>query len=423
MKKRILIVEDSVSMLYLEEEYVKARFDYEIVTAKSYKETQSVLAQAKENFLVALLDLNLPDAQEGEIVDLVVGYGIPIIVFTATFNESRRNKIMQKEIVDYVIKGDFSNFEHVLNLIDYIDKNQNRRALVIDDSFETRMEARRLLSLVGFEVTTLKSAIEALELIKDEHYELIVVDKTTADKDGIAFIKELRRTYSMDDIALIGLSSMEHTFASIEFLKYGANDFLHKPFVQEEFTFRVMQTMRMQHYVKIAQDFSNKDPLTGTYNRRYLLKQGINLLNEHKDDGHFISVAMIDIDNFKSVNDTYGHLVGDDVIIALAKTLQRLSSREDIVVRYGGEEFLILFLNHSKENILLILETIRHTIESITIESPEGEFSFTISIGVCMEQSYDLMRLTQTADDYLYMAKQTGKNKIVYAPLMIVNIR
>jgi len=157
--------------------------------------------------------------------------------------------------------------------------------------------------------------------------------------------------------------------------------------------------------------------MTGLYYRRFFSDTSKNIFLISKRDKSNLSVAMIDIDNFKNINDTYGHSVGDKVIITLAQEMKNLTRNSDIVCRWGGEEFIILFPETSIKGAAHIATTIKDTINNLTINMEENKYiTVTISIGVAeVNFKHNLLNLESTisnADDALYEAKTTGKNKV-----------
>ena len=163
-------------------------------------------------------------------------------------------------------------------------------------------------------------------------------------------------------------------------------------------------------------DLSNRDPLTHAYNRRYFAEMSQKYLSLSKRHNHNISIIVLDIDNFKFINDSYGHAIGDDVIISLAKNLEKYVRSTDIVSRFGGEEFIILLYDISYTNSVKIAKKIRENIENIKLETVHGPLKYTVSIGVSMyDQIKDDSNIERTiirADHALYIAKNSGKNQV-----------
>ena len=159
------------------------------------------------------------------------------------------------------------------------------------------------------------------------------------------------------------------------------------------------------------------DPMTKLYNRRYLTEMSQQLLELAQRNGSQLSVLMLDIDKFKNVNDTYGHKVGDDVIIILAETLQEFTRKSDVVCRLGGEEFVVLLPDTPLNGALKLAETLRHQVEALKVALEDDKIlRFTISIGVTQvnQNEKDLEISIARADGALYEAKEGGRNKVCY---------
>ncbi len=165
------------------------------------------------------------------------------------------------------------------------------------------------------------------------------------------------------------------------------------------------------------QELSNRDPLTHSYNRRYFSDVSQKMLNLASRANHSLSVIILDIDNFKNINDNYGHSIGDNVIITLARSLEEYVRTSDVISRFGGEEFVILLYNVSLPNGKKIAEKIRKNIENLKIETKQGDVQFTLSLGVAQyDKEQDFNNLEHTisrADKALYLAKSGGKNQVI----------
>ncbi len=164
-------------------------------------------------------------------------------------------------------------------------------------------------------------------------------------------------------------------------------------------------------------DLSNRDPMTHLYNRRYFSEISDKILSLSMRNGTDLSIIILDIDKFKNINDTYGHAVGDKVIISLANNLEKNIRESDVVARFGGEEFVILLNNTNLENSVLIAEKIRKKIEDIEIIDGDNILKFTASFGVAKyEDTLDSEKIEHTlkrADNALYIAKENGRNQVM----------
>lgn len=197
-------------------------------------------------------------------------------------------------------------------------------------------------------------------------------------------------------------------------LKAGANDFLRKPFSQEEFMVRVHNTLDLIELIQELEFLAYHDPLTGLYNRRYFMEEAPKFLSIAKRRNLNLACLVIDIDNFKQINDTYGHEVGDLVLKDLAEKLKETFKREeDIVARFGGEEFVVLILYSDKRAFIEFIEYFRRKVTSTPLNLQGQNISYTISIGGALELKNSLREMLFIADNNLYKAKKQGKNCVV----------
>lgn len=174
---------------------------------------------------------------------------------------------------------------------------------------------------------------------------------------------------------------------------------------------------KLERLNKELEDMSHRDPMTHLFNRRYFAVQSEKIKSFCKRNDLPLSIITLDIDKFKNINDTYGHLAGDDVIIATARVLEKEVRRSDVVARFGGEEFVILLQDCSVESACIVAEKVRRSIEETTVNSADHNINFTISLGVTQfdyEQDKDNIDTTLgRADNALYRAKEAGRNRIV----------
>ena len=170
------------------------------------------------------------------------------------------------------------------------------------------------------------------------------------------------------------------------------------------------------YYRKELERLASTDPMTNLYNRRYFSELATTVVKLAKRSKLIYSIIMIDIDKFKSINDTYGHAIGDDVIVALAKLLKHNIRESDIVCRWGGEEFIILLPQTEQDGALMIAEKLRKTVETLSVTVRNNKkIYFTISLGVATSDSdncTDIENVINNADKALYLAKESGRNMV-----------
>ncbi|MBF0260935.1 MAG: response regulator [Magnetococcales bacterium] len=249
----ILIVEDSSSFAALIKARLQRALGVEVVLAKSLAEARVVLERYPRRFLLALLDLFLPDAPEGEIVDLMVTHQLPSIVLTGMFKPQLRQIFLDKGLLDYFIKDSPGVVDTVIQAIERFRSNRRTRILVVDDSRSARRLLSRLLERHGFELREAGEGEEALRILGNETISLVISDYQMPGMDGVEFARRLRARHGREEVAVIGLSSQGDSDLAARFIKAGANDFLVKPYQPEELLCRVHQNLEnIERYQSIV---------------------------------------------------------------------------------------------------------------------------------------------------------------------------
>lgn len=412
--ERILIVEDSKVIAKAIQIEIINKLNFFCDIAHTLKEAKEKVETSGDEYFMAILDLNLPDTREGEIVDFFNKNEIPSIVFTAVFDNKVRGKIVKENIVDYVLKENPQSIEYLINTISRLYKNRFINVLVVDDSASSRKQLIHMLKNQRFNVFEASNGKEALDkLAEHPDIKLVITDYDMPVIDGFELISKIREKYTRNQMAVVGISGYKSGLLSAKLLKKGANDFVVKPFLEEEFKCRINQNVELLEYIDEIKKASNRDYLTGLYNRRYLYNYGEKLLENAKRSHFTIVTAMIDIDHFKKINDTYGHAMGDLVLKYIGKLLLDNLRTSDILVRFGGEEFCILATNMKQRGAETLFEKLRQQVEENKIPTVNESISATISIGVNMQMESTLDAIINRADDLLYKAKQSGRNRVV----------
>lgn len=349
-KNKILIVEDNKALAKLIAKKMEDKVEMDIDIAHSLAEAQAFLTDPKEYF-IALLDLNLPDAPNGEVVDYVISKGLPSIVLTGSMDEATRESFIHKDIVDYVYKGNMDDINYIFRIINRLSKNRQYKVMVVEDSAPFRSALKKILTSLQFQVFTAAHGEEAMNYFTDNpDIKLALCDYRMPVKDGLEVLKEIRAIGDKNQIGVLMMTSPSENVNGAIFLKNGANDFIAKPFVKEELICRVNNTIEAMENINQIADFANKDFLTGVYNRRYFyenMNEYVAYAEEHMEP---YVVAMLDIDHFKKINDTHGHNSGDKVLKTLAKKLIDETKGDDLIARFGGEEFCVILKNISNED-------------------------------------------------------------------------
>jgi len=402
VKNKVLVVEDSRAFRnYLEQ--LLSQAGYEVLSAENIAQAKQILAH-QPDLLCAVLDYCLPDGQDGEIIELVLKAQHKVIVLTAMFQDELRESMLAKGVVDYLLKNSMASVSYLLPLIKRLTNNHQHKCLVVDDSSTVRNHVVQLLEHQYIRTTQATNGAEALAILQqDPEITFVITDHDMPKKDGISMIQEIRQSWDKNSLAVLGVSGSDDHSLTAQFLKAGANDFLYKPFNQEEFYCRVHQVLDMKEANNELYRMANQDSLTGLWNRRFLFNQACGGCDKR-------NIAMLDIDHFKKVNDTYGHDGGDAALVTLANIL-KIYFPEDVVARFGGEEFCIqacgTFTDFSTR-----LEKMRQRVESTPIHYNDTQINITVSIGVASAQD-TLDSQIKLADDRLYLAKEHGRNMLI----------
>ena len=412
-KHKILIIDDSLSICNTLKSLIESDIDINILIAKSLKESAQIILKEKGVFDVILADLGLPDAPNGEVIDFLSKFSIPIVVLTGTDNIDIENKFRNKNIVDYIIKDGISALNYATLIVKRIILNKDVKVLVVDDSKSFVQKSVDLLNRYKINALCAFDGEEALEVLKaNKDIKIVLTDYLMPKLDGLELTKKIRRNYQKDELSIIVTSNDTSKRIPAKFLKYGANDFLYKGFSNEEFFARINSNIEIIELFDEIKNKANKDHLTGLYNRRYLFNIGNEIYNDCKTNNKVFAIAILDIDNFKRINDTYGHDIGDIALKEVAVILNKNISSNGLISRLGGEEFCICFYNRNEDEVKELLEYIRKDFEKNVIEIKDIQLKYTISIGCSFDFGINIDEMIRNADEYLYEAKKDGRNII-----------
>ncbi|TAN53622.1 MAG: response regulator [Methylococcaceae bacterium] len=409
---RVLVIEDQNSLARLLGAMISERWGCEVRIANTMAQVKEELA-LDSHFYVAVCDLNLPDAQHGEIIDEIHQAGIATIALTGEFGEELRDIMQKKGVIDYVTKTSANAYEYVTNLVGRLHYNQQIKVLVVDDSRSSRALLKHILSMLRFHVFTAGDGKEALDVLREHpDIRLLLTDYTMPVMDGFALTMAVRNHFGKDKLAIIGISASDNPQVSAQFLKNGANDFITKPFSYEEMLCRITQNIEMLELIDAIQDAANRDYLTGLYNRRYFFHHGSQIHLDAKAQNTPLLAAMLDIDFFKKINDVYGHDAGDAALKHMAVLLRECFPTQ-LVARLGGEEFVLLFENLGAETAIQLLEKFRAALKAASVTFKDKTIAFTVSVGFTSGLESTIDDMLKTADINLYHAKESGRDRIV----------
>lgn len=353
---------------------------------------------------------------------------LPLLMLLASTDETFSRTAQSAGVTQVFLRSDISGLARYLEVAAHRihEGRLEGRVLLVEDSVSTARFVSRLLSDVGLEVVSLTTAEEALVRFVSEPFDVIVTDIVLAGaSSGVGLVRELRSAQGEAGarIPILAMSGLDDTARRVELIRSGVSDLLLKPVLAEELIARVgnlLRNKRLLERVEAQQaelrSMALTDQLTQVHNRHFLMEAAQLALSEARRHGHPVSLLMIDIDRFKSINDTHGHAVGDAVLSHVAGLLKRTSRGEDLVARFGGEEFVLVLPHCGIDNAMRKAETLRAAIERA---NPAG-IHVTVSIGIAGREgtvaaTFD--DLFSRADRALYQAKAQGRNAVMCADL------
>jgi len=325
------------------------------------------------------------------------------------------------------------------NINELVNFTQTLKILYVEDNEDARKAMLALLGNFFKEIEVAFDGLEGLEKFSKNSFHLVISDIRMPNMNGLEMIEKMKAID--DNISVIIVTAHKDSELLLESIQLGVDGYLIKPINYNQLQNTIRKTCEKIYYKKKNEeyelnlehliqertkelecakerltDIANKDPLTNLYNRRYFNEVSDMLINISNREKKEFSVLMIDVDRFKVINDTYGHIIGDHVLKELSKILLELTRQSDVVVRYGGEEFVILLPNTKISGATLIAKKIHETIESLEVLINDSILKFTVSIGVTQcdwSGNNNIDILMHRADESLYEAKRSGRNRVV----------
>lgn len=241
---KIVVAEDSNVFTSMISTRLRELFNIDVMICRNFEELQLVTERSVEPIELAISNINLPGAESGEALDYLIDLSIPTIVFTGTFQASTREQILAKEIVDYVLKDNVFAVEMLAESVCRFLTNHRHHVLIVDDSATARALLSSRLKRYNFRVSVADCGAKALEILKaNPDIGLMVTDYNMPDIDGFELTRRIRSTIGSHQLRIIGVSSSTNRLLSARFLKAGGNDFMLRPFIDEEFYCRVNQNL------------------------------------------------------------------------------------------------------------------------------------------------------------------------------------
>jgi len=413
-RKLVYLVEDDLSLLQNLAVQIEC-FGYRVRSFAGLAEVRRIVAEEPPSAII--MDLVFP---EGNIagVDTIVEIQrdaeqhIPVIFISQRDDFTARLMAVRAGGDAYLTKP-----LHISRLIDKLDQlTMDREAdpyriLIVDDDPELSSYYALILERYGMVARAVNNPLRIIEQLVEFNPELILMDMYMDGCDGYELASIIRQMEAYVSIPIVYLSSETRKDLQLRAMRIGADEFLTKPIRPEHlYSSVVIRAERM----RIVRSFMEQDSLTGLLNHTRTKEQlDLAVLRAKRSRGCF-SFAMIDIDGFKSINDTYGHLTGDRVIVILSRLLQQRLRKSDIIGRYGGEEFAVVLMDTNAEQAWRVLDEIRRAFEQVRHESDCGDFVVSFSCGIASFPCFhDPVTITREADKALYEAKREGRNRVV----------
>lgn len=289
---------------------------------------------------------------------------------------------------------------------------ENKAVILIVDDVPTNAQALALLLKDDYILKVATSGVRALELASQEPMpDLILLDVQMPDMDGYDVLNLLKENSDTAQIPIIFVTGKDSVEEEEHGLLLGAVDYIVKPIRPSIVKARVKTHITLKQQNDLLMAMATRDQLSGLYNRHYLSDLLSKKVAQAKRHGGVFSVIIVDIDHFKNVNDTFGHLVGDIILQAVAKVMQESARKEDIAARFGGEEFVFVLDNCNAHDAQIKAQMLREKIEQLRPQGILVTASFGVAqFDVSIEKYEDLLN---NADKALYIAKEEGRNRVV----------
>jgi len=411
---KVLVIEKEIESK-ISEELKKISKNIEVIIASTFKEGMKYILKYGNSLNLTLLNDNISDIKDSSVIDVLEVNNIKTIIICENIKELPTDLVFSKEcIIDCIVKYDDKSTKNIVNSASRILKNLEKNILVVEDSKIQLAVISKILTKMNLNVSVAHDGVEAYEIIenRDTPFDLILTDYYMPNMDGLELTLKIREEYDKDEVGVIILSSNNQPEIASQFLKMGANDFINKPYNETEVMTRINSNLDLIELFAKTKDMANKDFLTGAYNRRYFFETGNLILKKATRNKSDIALAMIDIDKFKQINDTYGHDVGDMVICEVVNVLNKLLRMSDLMARFGGEEFCIILDGISREDTMKLFEKIRLELSESTLTIDSNIINYTVSIGVYHGAVMELDEMVKFSDNALYDCKENGRDQI-----------
>lgn len=456
MSARVLVVDDILPNVKLLEAKLVSEY-YDVITATSGEEALKRVEQDSPDII--LLDIMMPGMDGFETCKRIKANPkfshIPVVMVTALTDtqdkvhglESGADDFLTKPVNDTALLArvrslarlkmtadEWKTRENTAAQLGVSDEDMNIINQPVDNSKillveDQDFDADKILSIMqesdNDTVIPVQTGMKAMEYAAQHEFDLLVVSLNLKNEDGLRLCSHLRSNEHTRAIPILMVAGEQDLPRVAQGLDIGAHDYIMRPIDKNEFLARARTQIRKKRFqeklrasYEISLSMALTDSLTGLYNRRYLEVHLQKMLEKGREQKKNICVLMFDIDKFKSVNDTYGHAVGDEILVEFAQRLQDQVRSFDLVARQGGEEFIVILSETNFERAKRVSERLRRAIakDPFPCAAPEGHLSITTSIGACfvINGEYSMAEALERADKCLYEAKENGRNRTVF---------
>ncbi len=452
MSARVLVVDDILPNVKLLEAKLASEY-YEVLTATSGAEAlEKVESEAPD---IILLDVMMPGMDGFEVCQRIKSNPafahIPVVMVTALTDATDRVKGLEAGADDFLSKplNDTALMARVRSLvrlkmtvdewrvrentasqlgvseenISAMDESyEGSSVLMVEDQSYDSEKVEKTLFKDKSSVTIVESGSEAMQKIMANKYDLMIVSLNLETEDGLRLCSHLRSTERTRSIPILMVAAEDDMSRIAHGLEIGAHDYIMRPIDGNELLARVRTQVRRKRFqerlkssYEISLSMALTDALTGLYNRRYFDVHFQKLLQKNERSRKPLGILIVDIDNFKAVNDTYGHGVGDEILKEFAHRIQDRLRGFDMVARMGGEEFVVLLPDVTEDMAHTVAERLRSVIadKPFKCKVPDGALKITTSLGGTIVKAgtkVDALDALKEADDALYAAKEGGRN-------------
>ncbi len=394
-----------------------ASFNFEISVFTRLADAEAAAQNGQPDLLI--LDVLFFDEGEKNSTQILDFYpnlkkmSCPLFFISAMDDFQSRIRAVKLGAVGYILKP--LDVPRLVGRMTEVIERRNappQRVLIVDDDVDLAAHYRLALLAAGMEVEVLQQSEHIIEKISVFRPELVLMDMHMPDYSGADLAGVIRQYDNLESLPIVYLSAETDLDRQIEAMSRGADDFLTKPISDMHLVAAVNARVARARY---HEGQAHRDSLTGLLKHASIKEAIVLEVLRARRTGKPVSVAMLDIDHFKKVNDTYGHAAGDVVISAVALLMRQRLRQSDVLGRYGGEEFAAILQDCDEQNAHLLLEDIRQRFADIHFNHEGKEFSCTLSGGLACSLQYPDSSGTElliTSDEALYAAKHSGRNQI-----------